>query len=71
MQTSNGKSGKSFCAVRWANERLRQLLLQDASREEVAELGTRYGLITPFTPSFSAASTIVCQTLAKGADPGE
>ena len=35
--------------LRWAAERLRQLLLDGAGREEVAELGTRYGLITPFT----------------------
>ena len=35
--------------LRWASERLRQLMLDGAGREEVAELGTRYGLITPFT----------------------
>jgi Ca-activated chloride channel family protein len=35
--------------LRWANERLRQLLLGGASREEIAELGTRCGLITPYT----------------------
>jgi Ca-activated chloride channel family protein len=35
--------------LRWAGERLRELLLDGASREEIAELGTRYGLITPFT----------------------
>ncbi|AKF11715.1 AgmX/PglI C-terminal domain-containing protein [Sandaracinus amylolyticus] len=35
--------------LRWAGERLHQLLLGGASREEIAELGTRYGLITPFT----------------------
>jgi Ca-activated chloride channel family protein len=35
--------------LRWAAERLRQLLLEGASREEIAELGTRYGLITPYT----------------------
>jgi hypothetical protein len=35
--------------LRWANERLRQLLLGGASREEIAELGTRAGLITPYT----------------------
>ena len=35
--------------LRWANERLRQLLLSGARREEIAELGTRYGLITPYT----------------------
>ncbi|MEC7523218.1 MAG: VIT domain-containing protein [Myxococcota bacterium] len=35
--------------LRWAAERLRQMLLDGGGREEVAELGTRYGLITPFT----------------------
>jgi Ca-activated chloride channel family protein len=35
--------------LRWANERLRQLLLAGASREEIAELGTRCGLVTPYT----------------------
>ncbi len=35
--------------LRWAGERLHQLLLEGAGREEVVELGTRYGLITPFT----------------------
>ncbi len=35
--------------LRWAGERLRQLLLEGAGREEVAELGVRYGLITPFS----------------------
>ncbi|HUS66935.1 MAG TPA: VIT domain-containing protein [Kofleriaceae bacterium] len=35
--------------LRWAQERLRQLLADGASAEEVAELGTRQNLITPFT----------------------
>ncbi|MEM6958602.1 MAG: hypothetical protein AAF645_23165, partial [Myxococcota bacterium] len=35
--------------LRWAGERLRQLLLGGGRREEVADLGVRYGLITPFT----------------------
>jgi len=35
--------------LRWAGERLRELINMGAGREEVAELGTRYGLITPFT----------------------
>ncbi len=35
--------------LRWAGERLRQLMLDGAGREEVAELGVRYGLITPFS----------------------
>ncbi len=45
--------------LRWANERLRQQLREGATREEIAELGTRYGLITPYTsyyvPSASEA----------------
>ncbi|MCC7542236.1 MAG: AgmX/PglI C-terminal domain-containing protein [Deltaproteobacteria bacterium] len=35
--------------LRWAGERLRHLLADGAGREEVTELGTRYGLITPYT----------------------
>jgi len=35
--------------LRWAGARLRQLLLDGATREEVAELGVRYGMITPYT----------------------
>jgi Ca-activated chloride channel family protein len=41
--------GATDLRLRWAGERLRQLLLERAGRESVAELGTRYGLITPFT----------------------
>ena len=40
---------KADLRLRWAGERLRHLLLEGAGREAVAELGTRYGLITPFT----------------------
>ncbi|MCB9629977.1 MAG: hypothetical protein H6725_21600 [Sandaracinaceae bacterium] len=35
--------------LRWASERLQQLLLGGEGRQEIADLGTRYGLITPFT----------------------
>ncbi|MCA9578335.1 MAG: hypothetical protein KC668_23040 [Myxococcales bacterium] len=35
--------------LRWAQERLHQLLLSGEGRQEIADLGTRYGLITPFT----------------------
>ncbi|MEM9067180.1 MAG: VIT domain-containing protein [Myxococcota bacterium] len=35
--------------LRWAAERLHQLLLGGAQREEIADLGVRYGIITPFT----------------------
>ncbi len=42
--------------LRWAGERLRQQLRDGATREEVAELGTRYGLITPFTSYYVPSS---------------
>ncbi len=35
--------------LRWAENRLKQLLSQGAGREEMVELGTRFGLITPYT----------------------
>jgi Ca-activated chloride channel family protein len=35
--------------IRWAGERLRNLLLEGVPRETIVELGTRYGLITPYT----------------------
>lgn len=37
---------------RWAQARLRELLDEDAGREALVELGTRFGLLTPWT-SFS------------------
>lgn len=43
--------------LRWANERLRQQLREGASREEIAELGTRYGLITPYTSYYVPSRT--------------
>ncbi len=46
---TNGAVDPTDLRLRWAGERLRQLLLDGATREEVAELGTRYGSITPFT----------------------
>ncbi|MFO0685654.1 MAG: AgmX/PglI C-terminal domain-containing protein [Sandaracinus sp.] len=42
--------------LRWAGERLRQQLRDGATREEVAELGTRYGLITPYTSYYVPSS---------------
>ncbi len=47
--------------LRWAGERLRQLLLEGAGREEIAELGTRYGLITPFTSYYVPSATELAQ----------
>lgn len=35
--------------LRWAGERLRHLLVEGVPRETIVELGTRYGLITPYT----------------------
>ncbi len=35
--------------LRWAGERLRALLLSSAGRAEIADLGVRSGLITPYT----------------------
>lgn len=43
--------------LRWAGERLRQLLLGGAGREEIADLGTRYGLITPYTSFYVPSAT--------------
>ncbi|MGF1464622.1 MAG: TonB family protein [Sandaracinaceae bacterium] len=52
--------------LRWAGERLRQLLLGGAGREEVAELGTRYGLITPFTSFYVPSHTEVAALGVEG-----
>ncbi|MEM9190236.1 MAG: VIT domain-containing protein [Myxococcota bacterium] len=46
--TTGDAASATDLRLRWASERLRELLLQRASREEIADLGTRYGLITPF-----------------------
>lgn len=54
--------------LRWAHERLDQLLLSGASREEVADLGIRYGLITPFT-SFYVPSAAELSQLGADAWP--
>jgi Ca-activated chloride channel family protein len=42
-------SGTADLRLRWSAARLAQLLADGASAEEVAELGTRQNLITPFT----------------------
>jgi Ca-activated chloride channel family protein len=42
-------AGDDDLRLRWASARLGQLLADGASAEEVAELGTRQNLITPFT----------------------
>lgn len=48
VSTESSEEGTDL-RLRWASERLRQHLRENASREEIAELGTRYGLITPYT----------------------
>jgi Ca-activated chloride channel family protein len=58
--------GATDLRLRWAGERLRQLLLERAGRESVAELGTRYGLITPFT-SFYVPSARELRELGESA----
>jgi len=47
--------------LRWAGARLRQLLLGGAGREEVADLGVRYGLITPFTSFYVPSAAELAQ----------
>lgn len=47
--------------LRWANERLRQQMREGASREEIAELGTRYGLITPYTSYYVPSARELAQ----------
>ncbi|MFK7985439.1 MAG: VIT domain-containing protein [Sandaracinaceae bacterium] len=54
--------------LRWAGERLRQLLLEGAAREEVAELGTRYGMITPFTSFYVPSAQELGQMGASALD---
>lgn len=54
--------------LRWARERLRQLLLGGGQREEIADLGVRYGLITPFT-SFYVPSAAELAALGDAARP--
>ena len=52
--------------LRWAGERLRQLLLSGGQREEIADLGVRYGLITPYT-SFYVPSAAELASLGPAA----
>ncbi|MCB9620155.1 MAG: hypothetical protein H6724_11990 [Sandaracinus sp.] len=53
--------------LRWAGERLRQLLLGGGQREEIADLGVRYGLITPYT-SFYVPSAAELASLGPAAN---
>ena len=43
--------------LRWAGERLQQLLSEGAGREAIVEVGTRYGLLTPFTSYYVPSKT--------------
>jgi Ca-activated chloride channel family protein len=43
--------------LRWAGERLAQLLAEGAGREAIVEVGTRYGLLTPFTSYYVPSKT--------------
>lgn len=54
--------------LRWASARLEQLLLSGAQRVEVADLGTRFGIITPFT-SFYVPSAAELTELGPRARP--
>lgn len=52
--------------MRWARERLRQLLLEGGTRQEVADLGVRFGIITPFTSFYVPSSA---EMTALGVEP--
>lgn len=54
--------------LRWAAQRLHQLLLSGGTREEIADLGVRYGIITPFT-SFYVPSAAELSALGPSAEP--
>jgi Ca-activated chloride channel family protein len=54
--------------LRWAGARLAQLIRDGAEREEVADLGTRYGVITPYT-SFYVPSAAELMSMGDGAAP--
>ena len=53
--------------LRWAAQRLHQLLLSGGTREEIADLGVRYGIITPFT-SFYVPSAAELSAMGSSAD---
>lgn len=54
--------------VRWATGRLDQLLATGAQRTEIADLGTRFGIITPFT-SFYVPSAAELSQMGASAMP--
>ncbi len=60
VRTESSEAGTDL-RLRWANERLRQQLREGASREEIAELGTRYGLITPYTSYYVPSAREMAQ----------
>ena len=54
--------------LRWAAERLHQLLLSGEGRQEIADLGTRYGLITPFTSFYVPSEAELSQLGPRAAE---
>jgi hypothetical protein len=64
--TTETSEASADLRLRWANERLHQQLREGATREEIAELGTRYGLITPFTSYYVPSASELSQMGATG-----
>ncbi len=58
---TEASDASSDLRLRWANERLHEQLREGATREEIAELGTRYGLITPFTSYYVPSANELSQ----------
>lgn len=48
--------------LRWSGERLRHLLIEGVPRETIVELGTRYGLITPYTSFYVPSAREAAQS---------
>ncbi|MEZ4336627.1 MAG: VIT domain-containing protein, partial [Sandaracinaceae bacterium] len=53
--------------LRWAGARLTRILAEGATREEVAELGVRYGAITPYTSYYVPSAREMAQAAAQTA----
>lgn len=54
---------------RWASARLAELLDEDAGREALVELGTRFGIVTPWTSLVVGGITGQTIPLIRGFDP--
>lgn len=50
--------------LRWAGARLARILAEGATREEVAELGVRYGAITPYTSYYVPSARELAEAAA-------